>query len=315
MRQSSNVCYWYSRPYILGHETYTYCSGAGQAGLAAGARLTQLRIPCLIVDQNQRVGDCWRNRYFRLVLHDPVWCKLSTASSAIQNAKCHWIDNHMPYLPFPENWPVFAPKDKLAEWMESYAQLMELNVWSSTTLKQAKWDGKRWEITLERQFQNGDAEVRIVCPHHIIQATGVSGEPCVPKIEGMENFQGFRLCHSSQFSSAQSTTTAKRIVVVGSGVSGHDIAQDFHEHGHEVTMIQRSPTCVDTSDYIQGQGLYSEGGPTTEDADFMTHSVPLALLKSREIEKTEKLEVDNYEFFEGLRKAGFGIDKGPDGAG
>ena len=48
----------------------------------------------------------------------------------------------MPYLPFPINWPVLAPKDKLAEWMESYAQLMELNIWSSTKLQRAKWDGK-----------------------------------------------------------------------------------------------------------------------------------------------------------------------------
>lgn len=124
----------------------------------------------------------------------------------------------------------------------------------------------------------------------------MSGEPSVPKIEGMNNFQGSRLCHSSRFSSAQSTTTGKRIVVVGSGVSGHDIAQDFHEHGHNVTMIQRSATCVDSSQYIRGQGLYSDDGPTTEEADFVTHSIPLALLKRREIEKTEKLELENKEF-------------------
>lgn len=108
---------------------------------------------------------------------------------------------------------------------------------------------------------------------------------------------------------------AQQIVVVKSGVSGHNVIQNFQEHDHEVTMIQHSPTCVDTSDYIQGQGLYSEDEPTTKDADFMTHSVPLALLKSRKIEKTKKLELDNHEFFESLQKAGFGIDKGPDGAG
>ncbi len=157
----------------------------------------------------------------------------------------------MPYLSFPENWPVFAPKDKLAEWMESYIRLMELNVWSSTKLLRAKWDGKKWEVKLERHSQNGGAEVQIFCPHHIIQATGVSGvEPSVPKIEGIKSFQGLRICHSSQFSSAQSTTTGKQIVVVGSGVSGHDIAQDFHEHGNKVTMIQYSHTCVDSSNYI-----------------------------------------------------------------
>jgi cation diffusion facilitator CzcD-associated flavoprotein CzcO len=221
----------------------------------------------------------------------------------------------MPYLPFPENWPVFTPKDKLAEWMESYAQLMELNVWSSTKLLWAKWDGTQWEVKLERQSQSGETEARILRPHHIIQATGVSGEPSIPQIEGMNTFQGSRLCHSSQFSSAQSTSPSKQIVVVGSGVSAHDIAQDFYEHGHKVTMIQRSATCVDSSQYIHGQGLYSEDGPPTDEADLLTHSVPLALLKSREIEKTVRLEQENHEFFKGLRRAGFKVDKGPDGAG
>ena len=200
---------------------------------------------------------------------------------------------------------MFAPKDKLAEWMESYAKLM---------IQQAKWDGKKWEVTLERDFRNGGAEVRNVCLHHIVKATGVFDEPNFPNIEGINSFQGFRLCHSSQFSSAQSMTTAKRIVIVGSGVLGHDIAQDSHERGHEATMIRRSATCVDPSEYIQVQGLYSKDGPTTEAADFITHSVPLALLQSREIEKTEKLELENHEFFEGLRKADFWVDKGPHGA-
>ncbi len=60
--------------------------------------------------------------------------------------------------------------------------------------------------------------------------------------------------------------------------------------------------------------MYSEGGPTTEEADLITDSVPLAVRKRQEIEKTEKLEQENREFFEGLKKAGFGVDKGPDGA-
>lgn len=61
--------------------------------------------------------------------------------------------------------------------------------------------------------------------------------------------------------------------------------------------------------------MYSEDGPTTEEDDLMTHSVPLALRKRLEVEKTEKLELEDKEFFEGLNKAGFGVDKGPDGAG
>ncbi|RYP07631.1 hypothetical protein DL765_009084 [Monosporascus sp. GIB2] len=113
----------------------------------------------------------------------------------------------------------------------------------------------------------------------------------------------------------KSTAAGKRVVVVGSGVSGHDIAQDFYERGHHVTLVQRDPTCIDRTAYVYGQGLYSEDGLTTEDADFLTHSVPLPLLKRREIEKTEQHMLENKEYFEALEKAGFRVDKGPDGAG
>ncbi|KAI1802053.1 FAD/NAD(P)-binding domain-containing protein [Daldinia bambusicola] len=280
--------------------------GAGQAGLSAAARLTELGMLCLVIDQHPKVGDCWRNRYLRLVLHDPVWY------------------NHMPYLPFPVNWPVFAAKDKVAEFLESYAQLMDLNTWSSTVLRHARWDdrNKLWDVTVERRGSaeaDGTAETRSLRPRHIIQATGVNGEPKIPNIEGMSAFHG-RISHSSQFRGAQpaggSNGGGKRaVVVVGSGVSGHDIAQDFFERGHRVTLVQRGATCIDRTAYIYGQGLYSEDGPATEDADFITHSVPLALLKRREIEKTDLHMLENKEYFEGLERAGFSVDRGPDGAG
>ncbi|KAK0744863.1 hypothetical protein B0T21DRAFT_407937 [Apiosordaria backusii] len=189
------------------------------------------------------------------------------------------------------------------QFLESYAQLMELNTWSSATLKRANWDGSSWEVTIERRSEGG-IEVRTLRTRHIIQATGVNGEPKIPRIEGLGDFRG-PICHSSQFSSAEPATPAKQIVVVGTGVSGHDIAQDFYERGHRVTLFQRSPTCVDRTAYVYGQGLYSEDGPATEDADFLTHSVPLPLLKRREIEKTEQHMLENKEHFEGLEKAGF----------
>ena len=88
--------------------------GAGQGGLTVAARLGQLGVDTLVVERNDRVGDNWRKRYHSLVLHDPVWY------------------DHLPYLPFPDHWPVFTPKDKLADWFESYAAAMELNVWTGT---------------------------------------------------------------------------------------------------------------------------------------------------------------------------------------
>ncbi|HEY0228302.1 MAG TPA: NAD(P)-binding protein, partial [Mycobacterium sp.] len=77
--------------------------GAGQGGLTLAARLGQLGVDALVVEKNARVGDNWRNRYHSLALHNQVWA------------------NHMPYLPFPDTWPTFLPKDKIGGWLESYA--------------------------------------------------------------------------------------------------------------------------------------------------------------------------------------------------
>ena len=199
--------------------------------------------------------------------------------------------------------------------MEFYARAMEINVWTSTVLKNAKWDGTQWKVTLARHFEDGRTDTRTFYPRHIIQATGQAGEINLPNINGMDDFQGSRLCHSSQFRGAESSGKGQRALVIGSCSSGHDIAQDYHEHGYEVTMVQRSPTCVDPTQYLKGKGLYAEDGPMTEEADFITQSVPNALVKRKEIEVTGQLEQENREFFEGLKKAGFLLDRGPDGSG
>ena len=88
--------------------------GGGHAGLAIAARLTQLQVDTLIVDRQPRIGDNWRKRYHALVLHNQAHV------------------NHLPYMPFPPNWPAYIPKDKLAAWFEAYVESMELNYWTGT---------------------------------------------------------------------------------------------------------------------------------------------------------------------------------------
>ncbi|MGB2923339.1 MAG: NAD(P)/FAD-dependent oxidoreductase, partial [Mycobacterium sp.] len=80
-------------------QPYVLVIGGGQGGIALGARLRQLDVPAIVVDRHERPGDQWRKRYKSLCLHDPVWY------------------DHLPYMPFPANWPVFAPKDKIGDWL------------------------------------------------------------------------------------------------------------------------------------------------------------------------------------------------------
>ncbi|KAL4803067.1 hypothetical protein BDV18DRAFT_49310 [Aspergillus unguis] len=272
--------------------------GAGQAGLTIAARLKMLGVDSLLVDEEETVGDNWRRRYHQLVLHDPVWF------------------DHMPYVPFPANWPVFTPKDKLAEFFECYVKMLELNVWTSTTVGQTEWNDQKKEWTVEVKRRG---EKRVLKPRHIIQATGHSGEKNLPKFEGVDTFQGSRICHSSQFHGASDAKgEKKKAVVVGSCNSAHDIAQDYFEKGWDVTIVQRSSTCVISSDAlikIGLKGLYEENGPPVEDSDVFLFSIPSEQFKAQQVRVTAAENEHDKELLDGLAKAGFKVDKGPDDAG
>ena len=276
--------------------------GAGQGGLTVAARLKILNIPSVMIDMNERVGDNWRKRYRQLVLHDPVWY------------------DHMPYLLFPQHWPIFTPKDKLAEFFESYVKHLELNVWTSTRLTSSSWDESKqqWAVTIERKHPDGRVETRKLHPKHIIQATGHSGKKNFPTLKGMDSFKGARLCHSSEFSGAHANSQGKRALVVGSCNSGHDIAQDFYEKGYDVTLVQRSTTCVISSESITEiglKGLYDEDGPPVDDADLQLWSHPSELLKAQQIKVTKKQNENDRRLLDGLQAAGFGIDMGDNESG
>ncbi|KUJ16603.1 FAD/NAD(P)-binding domain-containing protein [Mollisia scopiformis] len=273
--------------------------GAGQAGLCSAARLKMLGIKSLIVDREERIGDNWRSRYHRLCLHDAVWF------------------DHLPYLSFPETWPIFTPKDKLGDWFESYVKLLDLNAWVRTTLVKSSWDDAsgNWTVSLERKI--GDSiETRVVHPKHVILATGHSGEANFPIINGMSSFKG-KLFHSSKFLGATPIEEKKRAVIVGCCNSGHDIAQDLYENGYDVTMVQRSTTLVLNSEtnLMHMSELYGEGSPQTADADVINWSTPLPVVKTLNIDMTKIQEKEDSATLRGLEKAGFKLDSGPDKSG
>jgi putative flavoprotein involved in K+ transport len=273
--------------------------GGGQAGIALGARLRQLGVPTIIVDKHGRPGDQWRGRYRTLCLHDPVWY------------------DHLPYIKFPENWPVFSPKDKVAEWLESYTRVMELNYWTHTEAKQATYDepAGEWRVTVER-----DGHAHVLRPKQLVLATGMSGKPNVPDLPGMDVFRG-DWHHSSQHPGPDAYK-GKRCVVVGSNNSAFDICGALWEVGADVTMVQRSSTHIVRSDTLMDIGLgalYSEeavaAGMTTEKADMTFASIPYRIMHELQIPLYDQMRERDAGFYERLEKSGFDHDWGPDGSG
>ncbi|HYZ45159.1 MAG TPA: NAD(P)/FAD-dependent oxidoreductase [Xanthobacteraceae bacterium] len=268
--------------------------GGGQAGLSIAARLTQLDIDTLIVDREARIGDNWRKRYHALVLHNQVHV------------------NHLPYMPFPPNWPAYIPKDKLAGWFEAYVESMELNYWAATEFERGSYDekAKRWSVVLRR----ADGSTREMYPRHVVMATGASGIPSIPNIPSLREFRG-KVLHSSQYDDGEAWK-GKSVLVIGSGNSGHDIAQDLHSAGAKVTLVQRGSTMivnVEPSAQLQ-YALYDEG-PSLEDCDLITVSMPLSLVRKSHIGLTETARNMDKELLDALERRGFRLDFGEDGAG
>ena len=275
------------------HDPTVLVIGGGQSGLSIAARLKQLNVDTLIVDREKRIGDNWRKRYHALTLHNQVQV------------------NHLPYMHFPPNWPTYIPKDKLANWFEAYVESLELNFWTATEFEDGSYDEQqqRWTVTLRR----ADGTRRFMHPRHVVLATGVSGIPSVPEIAGLKDFRG-TVMHSSQYDDGENWK-GKRAIVIGTGNSGHDIAQDLHSSGADVTLFQRSSTLV-VSIEPSAQLVYTpynEG--TLEDNDLIATSMPLKVArKSHALTCAKSKELDT-DLLAGLARVGFNLDFGEDNTG
>ncbi|MDN3237703.1 NAD(P)/FAD-dependent oxidoreductase [Pseudomonas sp. WAC2] len=285
----------------LGITEQPYCLiiGGGQGGLGLAARLKRLGVPTLIVDKAERPGDQWRGRYKSLCLHDPVWY------------------DHMPYLPFPEHWPVFTPKDQIGDWLEMYSKVMELNYWAKTECVKASYDetARQWTVEVVR-----DGKPITLKPTQLILATGMSGVPNVPVYPGAETFAGQQY-HSSQHPGGDAWR-GKRAVVIGANNSAHDICADLVENGADVTMVQRSSTHIVRSDSLMEivfGPLYSEDaleqGITADKADMLFASLPYRVLPEFHRKAFDRVKERDKDFYERLSAAGFMLDFGDDESG
>jgi cation diffusion facilitator CzcD-associated flavoprotein CzcO len=267
--------------------------GGGQSGLCIAARLKQLNVDTLIVDREARIGDNWRKRYHALTLHNQVQV------------------NHLPYMLFPPNWPTYIPKDKLANWFEAYVEGMELNFWTGTEFEGGSYDEKegRWSVTL----RCADGSKRTMHPRHVVLATGVSGIPNIPEIPGLKDFSG-KVVHSSGYDDGENWK-GKKALVIGTGNSGHDIAQDLYSSGAEVTLVQRSSTLI-VSIEPSAQLVYApynEG--TLDDNDLIAVSMPLKLARKSHALTCDKSKELDKDLLKELERVGFKLDFGEGNTG
>ncbi len=268
--------------------------GGGQNGLMLAARLRVLGVDALVVERLPKVGDVWRRRYSALALHNEIEL------------------NHMPYMPFPTTWPKYLPKDMLGDWLETYATAMECNVWTGTNFLEGRYDDEheRWTARVRRE----DGSERVLHPRHLVFANGVVGEPNMPDIPSLSDFEG-KVMHAQGFDSG-APWRDKNVLVLGVGNSAHDIAQDLHGHGANVKMVQRSSITVFSVKAASiNHAIYYKDAMSLEDCDLIATSGTFQIqLRGYQLATQRMLDIDK-DLLAALKARGMKLDIGPEGGG
>jgi putative flavoprotein involved in K+ transport len=212
--------------------------------------------------------------------------------------------NHLPYMPFPPNWPIYIPKDKLAGWFEYYAEAMELNFWTGNRIQ-------RRRLRRDRRPLDGGAETTRRHPHSAPATCGYGHQrhrhPQPADNPDARPVQG-EVIHSSAYTGAQSRKD-KRVLIIGTGTSAHDMAQDLQSNGATVSLIQRGATSiinVEPSAQLP-YTLYDEG-LSLETADLIATATPYEPLKAVHTAMAEESTRLDKDMLDALEKVGFRID-------
>ncbi|CAL5079941.1 unnamed protein product [Urochloa decumbens] len=217
--------------------------GAGLAGLATAACLHQRSVPYLIVEREDCSASLWRRRaYDRVKLHlAKEFCAL-------------------PHMPYPDGTLTYVPKKEFVEYLDTYAERFGVNPRYCISVESAAYDeGARQWFVVARDTTVGK-EV-LLTARFLVVATGENAMGFMPEVPGIESFPGETL-HSSTYRSG-GVYAGKRVLVVGSGNSGMEIAYDLANHGADTSIVVRSPVHIMTKGLIRLEMTLVQHVPVT----------------------------------------------------
>ena len=195
--------------------------GAGPAGLAVAGRLRGKGADFVLMDRASELGSSWRAHYDRLHLHTVK--ELS----------------HLPGLPFPDAYPRYVPRHLVVEYLDAYAREFDIRPRLDTSVEHIARAGTVWKV---------ETTAGTVRTSHVVVATGVNRLPKRPRFPGEQGFRGTVL-HSRDYRRGDAFG-GQRVLVVGMGNTGAEIALDLLEHGADVCLSVRGPVNIVPRDVL-----------------------------------------------------------------
>jgi putative flavoprotein involved in K+ transport len=195
--------------------------GAGASGLSAAAALARREIDAVVLEQDAAIGGTWARRYDRLHLHT-----IRTFSG-------------LAHFRIPSRYPMYLSRDDVVDYLNEYARRFDLRVVTGTSVQRIRPQtatSDEWSVdTVDGDPWRG----RVV-----VIATGQYRQPLIPPWPGRETFAG-RLTHSATYSNG-TPYVGQRVLVVGAGNSGAEIATDLIDNGsaHVAVSVRTAPPVV-----------------------------------------------------------------------
>jgi len=194
----------------------TLIIGAGPAGLAMAGQLSHAGLPFTLLEQSEAVGYAWRNHYDRLHLHT---VKQYSA---------------LPHLPYPADYPVYVSRQQLVDYLEGYCRHFGIEPLFGQSVQQIRReDNGRWTVTTVTDRFTAD---------RVVVATGYNRVPFQPSWPGQDAYRGV-LTHSRAYRNG-AAFRGKRVLVIGMGNTGAELALDLYEHGAQPFISVRSPVNI-----------------------------------------------------------------------
>lgn len=199
-------------------QTQKYCIiGAGPSGLAAAKNLSQAGIAFDIIERHAGLGGIWDIKNPYSTVYDGTCTITSRKITAYTD------------FPFPEDTPLYIHHPRVLDYLKSYAERFGLmpHIQFGLEVMQVEKKDDGWRVSLS----NG--EVR----HYggLIIANGHNWSPKMPQYPG--TFTG-EILHSSRYKNSR-FLEGKRVLVVGAGNTGCDIAVEAMHHAKVTDISMR----------------------------------------------------------------------------